>query len=118
MPGDRARLTRLNPAETTDGNGNNANALSPNATRSAVADSIGGPWTELSNPCVGENAEITLQSQGTFALPLAGQPAKIIFLADRWIKDDLADSRYIWLRIGFTPAGKPEIRWMDKWSPN
>lgn len=29
----------------------------------------------------------------------------------------VADSRYIWLPIGFTPAGKPEIRWMDKWSP-
>ena len=37
--------------------------------------------------------------------------------ADRWIKDDLADSRYIWLPIGFDAKGQPEIRWMDQWSP-
>jgi hypothetical protein len=89
----------------------------PNAARSGVADSIWGPWKELENPCKGADADISFFSQSTYVLPVAGKPERFIFLADRWNKDDLADSRYIWLPIGFTPSGQPEIRWMDQWSP-
>lgn len=92
-------------------------AWEPNAARSSVADSIWGPWTELGNPCVGDKSDITFQSQGTFVLPIAGKPDSFIFLADRWNKNDLSDSRYIWLPINFDAAGKPEIRWLDKWTP-
>ena len=35
----------------------------PNAARSAVADSIWGPWTELGNPAVGPGAETTFGSR-------------------------------------------------------
>ncbi len=92
-------------------------AWAPNAARSATADSIWGPWTELGNPCQGEKAETTFDTQGTFVLPIAGKPDRLIFLADRWNKDNLADSRYVWLPIGFSPGGKPEIRWISQWSP-
>lgn len=92
-------------------------AWEPNAARSAVADSIWGPWTELGNPCVGKKSEITFQSQSTHVLPVTGKPDSFVFLADRWNKDNLEDSRYIWLPITFDPAGKPEIRWLDKWTP-
>ena len=91
-------------------------AWAPNAARSAVANSIWGPWTELDNPCQGDKAGITFQSQGTYVLPVSGKPDSFIFMADRWIKDDLADSRYIWLPITFDGKGKPEIRWSDAWS--
>ncbi len=91
-------------------------AWAPNAARSAVADSIWGPWKELGNPCQGETSEISFNSQVTYALPISGQPDTFIFMADRWIKDDLADSRYIWLPIKFTNKGQPEIRWQDSWS--
>ena len=33
--------------------GSGCTGWAPNAARSAVADSIWGPWTELGNPCVG-----------------------------------------------------------------
>ena len=92
-------------------------AWEPNAARCAVADSIWGPWTELGNPCVGEKSEITFQSQSTHVLSITGKPDSFVFLADRWNKDNLGDSRYIWLPINFDPAGKPEIRWLDQWSP-
>jgi beta-xylosidase len=92
-------------------------AWEPNAARSAVADSIWGPWKELGNPCVGDRADITFQSQGTYVLPVSGKSESFIFMADRWNKDDLADSRYIWLPIGFTPAGEPKIRWLSEWTP-
>jgi beta-galactosidase len=89
----------------------------PNAARSAVADSIWGPWTELGNPCRGPEAEITFRGQSTYVLPVAGKPGEFIFMADRWNKDDLADSRYLWLPITFTADGKPEVHWHDAWTP-
>ena len=90
----------------------------PNAARSVVADSILGPWKELGNPCVGEKSEITFQGQSTYVLPVAGKPDAFIFLADRWNKDDLKDSRYIWLPLSFGGNGEPVIRWQDEWSPD
>ncbi len=91
-------------------------AWEPNAARSAVADSIWGPWKELGNPCQGEKAEITFQSQGTFVLPIADKPGRFVFMADRWNKNNLPDSRYVWLPIAFE-GEKPVLRWMDRWSP-
>ncbi len=89
----------------------------PNAARSATADSIWGPWTELGNPCKGGKADTSFESQSTYVLPVAGQPEQFIFLADRWNKHNLADSRYVWLPLVFSPDGKPEIRWVSRWSP-
>ena len=91
-------------------------AWEPNAARSAVADSIWGPWKELGNPCVGEKADITFQSQGTYVLEVAGKPGRFVFMADRWNKNNLPDSRYVWLPIAFE-GEKPVLRWMDRWSP-
>lgn len=89
----------------------------PNAARSAVADHPFGPWKELGNPCVGENAELTFQSQSTFVLPVQGKKDAFIFMADRWKQWDLADSRYIWLPISFDASGKPVIQWRNEWKP-
>ena len=69
----------------------------PNEARSAVSDSIWGPWKELGNPCIGEESALTFHSQGAFVLPLAGKPDMFIFMADRWNPKCLSDSRYVWL---------------------
>jgi beta-xylosidase len=90
----------------------------PNAARSAVADNIFGPWTELGNPCRGDDAEITFGCQSTFVLPVAGQPDTFIAMFDRWKKWELHDSRYVWLPIEFDATGKPTVRWRDRWSLN
>jgi hypothetical protein len=91
-------------------------AWAPNAARSAVADHIFGPWTELGNPCVGSNADKTFYSQSTFVLPVTGRADMLIFMADRWNQWDLPDSRYVWLPLEFSAEGKPVLRWHDKWS--
>jgi len=96
--------------------GSGCTAWSPNAARSAVADSPWGPWKELGNPCVGEDAETTFHSQGTFVLPVAGREPAFIFMADRWKAQDLADSRYVWLPLEFTAEGKPVLRYQNRWS--
>ncbi|HWH72373.1 MAG TPA: glycoside hydrolase family 43 protein [Candidatus Sulfotelmatobacter sp.] len=87
----------------------------PNPARSAVANSIWGPWEELSNPCRGPEAEITFRGQSTYVLPVAGKPGTYIFLADRWNSKDLQDSRYLWLPLQFTDKGF-EVPWHASWS--
>lgn len=95
--------------------GSGCTGWDPNPARSAVADSIWGPWTELGNPCVGENSETTFNAQSTFILPVADSYDTFIFMADRWDIKNLSDSRYVWLPIVFED-GKPTIRWMAEWS--
>jgi len=97
--------------------GSGCTGWDPNPAHLAVADSIFGPWTELGNPCRGEDAEITFRSQSTFVLPVAGKPGTFIAMFDRWKKWDLADSRYVWLPLGFDAEGRPVIPWRQSWSP-
>lgn len=86
----------------------------PNAARSAVADSIWGPWKELGNPCRGPEAEITYRGQSTYVLPVAGKPGTFIFMGDRWNQHDLENSRYLWLPVQMTDNGF-EVTWHDSW---
>jgi hypothetical protein len=88
----------------------------PNPARSAVADDIFGPWTELENPCRGMDAKITFGAQSTFVLPITGKPGQFIAMFDRWKKWDLQDSRYVWLPLGFDDKGNPTVPWHDQWS--
>lgn len=88
----------------------------PNAARSAVADSIWGPWRELGNPCVGSDEQITFtfRSQSTFVLPAPNNPNAFIFMADRWQPQNPIDGRYVWLPLQIVD-GKPQIKWLDRW---
>jgi hypothetical protein len=94
--------------------GSNCTGWNPNAARSAVADSIWGPWKELGNPCIGKDAEKTFFSQCAFVLPVAGKKNAFIFMADRWNQQNQPDSRQVWLPIQFD-HGKPRIEWLDQW---
>jgi hypothetical protein len=86
----------------------------PNAARSAVAESIWGPWRELGNPAVGKDAELTFHSQSTFVLPVRGRPGALIFMADRWRPENAIDGRYVWLPIRLR-GDRLEIEWTDEW---
>ena len=87
--------------------GSDCTGWAPNAARSAVADSITGPWTELGNPAVDEGGETTYGSQGTFALKLSED--RIIFMADQWRKENAIDGRYLWLPVEWL-EGRPVLR--------
>lgn len=86
----------------------------PNPARSAVADSIWGPWQERGNPCVGPNANLAFLAQSTFVLPVFGRPGAFIFMADRWRPENPIDSRYVWLPVQFT-QDRFVIFWRDEW---
>lgn len=86
----------------------------PNAARSAVADSILGEWTELGNPCVDADSATTYHSQSTYILPMPGHKGQYIYMGDRWTPKDAIDGRYIWLPITFKD-GKFNVHWKDNW---
>ncbi len=103
---------------TSDGKyyfiGSDCTGWAPNAARSAVAENVFGPWTELGNPCIGEDADLTFHSQSTYVLPVPGKENAFIFMADRWEPENAIDGRYVWLPIQFE-QGRPTIRWYDEW---
>jgi hypothetical protein len=86
----------------------------PNAGRSAVATSIWGPWQELENPFVGEEANVSFRSQSTYILPVPGTTDRFIYMGDRWTPKNAIDGRYIWLPIRFD-GNQPVIEWTDEW---
>lgn len=88
----------------------------PNPAGYAVADSVFGPWTAKGNPCTGPEAETTFRSQSTYVLPAPGkQPGSFIFMADRWSRNKLEDSRYAWLPFQVKDDYTFSIEWRDRW---
>jgi hypothetical protein len=89
----------------------------PNAARSAVADSMLGEWRPLGNPVRGtqQQTDTTFESQSTYILPLPGRAGAFIFMADRWRPQNHADGRYIWLPIQWE-GDRPVLKWSDEWS--
>jgi hypothetical protein len=94
--------------------GSDCTGWDPNAARSAVADSIWGPWRERGNPCSGPDAASTFLAQGTFVFPVAGKEDAYVFMADRWDKRDLGDSRHVWLPVQFRDGGL-RLEWREAW---
>lgn len=94
--------------------GSDCTGWSPNAARSATAESIWGPWTELGNPCIGEGADLTFRSQSTYVLPVQGKENAFVYMGDRWQPKDAIDGRYVWLPITFE-NDRPIIKWHAEW---
>ncbi len=90
----------------------------PNPGRSAVANNIMGPWTNLGNPFKGTEDEmkVSFDSQSTYVIPVIGKKDAFIYMGDRWMPEDAIDGRYIWLPVQFDEKGIPYLEWMDEWS--
>jgi hypothetical protein len=88
----------------------------PNPGRLASANKITGVWKPLGNPCRGtaDENKISFGSQSTFVLPIQGRKNKFIYMGDRWIPENLADSRHIWLPVEWENE-MPVIKWHQEW---
>lgn len=86
----------------------------PNAARSAVADAVMGEWTELGNPCMGDDADKTFHSQSTYMLPVEGSEGTVIYMGDRWKPENAIDGRYIWLPVNIE-EGRFTLTWQPNW---
>ena len=89
----------------------------PNAAMMATADTVLGEWKERYNPCKGPKSDSTFIAQSTYVLSVEGKPGQYIFMADRWNKTNLEDSRYIWLPMNFKNDSLV-IKWKDSWNLN
>jgi hypothetical protein len=89
----------------------------PNPARLAVSKKIFGEWKSIGNPCRGTEDEnkISFGSQSTQVLPISGKKNEFIYMGDRWIPDNLAESRHIWLPIEWE-KGNPVIKWYPNWN--
>ncbi len=76
-----------------------------------------GPWTVKGNPCSGADSATTFHAQSNFVLAVPGKAGQFIFMADRWDKTNLEDSRYVWLPMSFHDL-TAIIPWTSSWSPN
>ena len=77
------------------------------------ADSILGDWRNDGNPCRGEAAGITFDTQSTSLF--RAENGRWIYYGDRWNGFELHDSRYIWLPVEFE-GDKLTISWRSEWS--
>ena len=93
--------------------GSGCTGWAPHAARSAVADSLQGPWTELGNPAVDDGGELTYGAQSTWIEPLGG--GRFLFMADIWRPDNAIDGRYLWLPVEFE-GERPVLRAPREWS--
>ena len=89
----------------------------PNAARLLSAPSIWGPWEQLPNPCMGDEANTTFKSQSTYILPVEGKKEAWIFMADRWTPKNPINGRYIWLPVQFKD-NVPVLTWNESWNLN
>lgn len=100
--------------------GSGCTGWDPNPARSAVSESMFGPWEELGNPCEGTNPqngigpEKTFGAQSTYILPVHGRENAFIAMFDIWTPGNAIDGRYVWLPMEFTDKGFT-IRWLDEW---
>ncbi|WP_435171462.1 family 43 glycosylhydrolase [Paenibacillus glycanilyticus] len=85
----------------------------PNEAEWAVSSAPEGPWTAVGNPCRGEGADRTFEAQGTWVVQPQGGDKPGIFMADRWNKDDLENSRYAWFPLDWED-NRPVIRMPGK----
>ena len=92
----------------------------PNAARSAMAESIWGPWKELGNPAEGVNPdngigpEKTFGAQSTYILAVPGKPGAFIAMFDLWRPENAIDGRYAWLPMRFH-NGRFTVTWHSEW---
>lgn len=84
-----------------------------NQARVWSADEIFGAWQNDGNPCVGEDADITFDSQSTCVF--RAENGQWIYMGDRWNSSNLSDSRYIWLPVTFD-EDRLTIAWKGQWT--
>ena len=84
-----------------------------NPARVWSSDSIFGKWRNDGNPCKGNSAHVTFDTQSTSIFRT--ENGQWIYYGDRWNGIELHDSRYVWLPVEFE-KDKLTIRWQSEWS--
>ncbi len=87
----------------------------PNPAEYAVADQMMGPWKVMGDPCTDDQKGTTFDSQSTFVFQVEGKADSYVLMGDRWNRNDLEQSRYVWLPISFEQESI-NIQWFNEWT--
>lgn len=91
-----------------------ATGWDPNVGKYTVAEDLMGPWRPMRDVAPGSST--TFGSQSTHVIPVDPANGKFIYMGDRWNKNDLTNSRYVWLPIEFGQGDEIVLRWHDEWT--
>lgn len=86
----------------------------PNPGHCAYATEILGTWQEGPNFALDAGSNTTYKSQSTYVLPVEGKPGAYIYMGDRWNKNNVGASEYVWLPLSVR-SGYPTVKWYDSW---
>jgi beta-xylosidase len=87
----------------------------PNQAKYAVAKSIRGPWSELTD--IGDAT--TYHSQPTYILPINGKKeSSYLYVGDRWDGKHYFNSKYIFLPLVFENDITMRLPWKDSCNVN
>jgi len=86
-----------------------------NAANYYRATNIMGPYAEEGNPCIGPDAELTFDAQGTYAFLVHGKKDEFVLMAERHITARMTDSSYLFLPIRFPTASTLELPYIPAW---
>lgn len=86
----------------------------PNPGHCAFATDILGTWEEGPNFALDAGSNTTYKSQSTYVLPVEGKPGAYIYMGDRWNKNNVGSSEYVWLPLSVR-SGYPTVKWHDSW---
>lgn len=87
----------------------------PNRATYYTAANAQGPYTGRGDPCVGDTAHTTFDSQSCYIFKIPGYADGYMFMGDRWNGSGSANSRYVFLPISVPAANTLQIRWYASW---
>jgi hypothetical protein len=82
------------------------------------ATNIFGPYTDMGDPCIGDDTATTFNTQGTYAFSIQGQPDQIVFLCERHDQTRMTDSSFIFLPVIFPTPSTLQLRYLPEWQWN
>jgi hypothetical protein len=93
--------------------GSDLTGWSTNDNKVATAEALSGPWSAWEDIALPGSA--TFDSQVSAVVPVGdnARPA-FVYVGDRWLKEDLANSPAVWLPMEIS-GGRAQIIWADQW---
>ena len=91
--------------------GSDLTGWSTNDNKVSTAERLEGPWGEWAD--IAPPGSATFDSQVSAVVPLGGD--QFLYVGDRWLKDDLANSPAVWLPMRIAD-GAVHMDWRDEWA--
>lgn len=89
-----------------------------NAAKVYKATTIMGPWEVVGNPCEGEGAAATYNTQGTNAFCVDGDKNQRIIMLERHNTENFMRCSYVWLPVVFTANKELLFPYKKEWELN